>query len=285
MSKEISAQGLDLASDEARSKSRTGDGPPDWVVRLARFGYVAKGIVYALVGYLAAQAAFDAGSAEGSEGALASLIHEPFGRVMVGIIAAGLAGYVAWRVAQTIVDPEDQGTDGKGLVMRGYYLVSAISYSALVVFAVRLILGSSDSGGGSTSSRTAELMSQPLGRWLVAIVGLAVLGTAGRQFYRAATESFKDRLAVADLTPTVETWLMRSARVGLSARGVVFGIIGGFLLVAAYRAEPGEARGLAGALQTLEQQPYGPWLLGVVAVGLIAYGIHQGVKARYRVIG
>ena len=109
-----------------------------------------------------------------------------------------------------------------------------------------------------------------------------MIGVGLYQFYQAYTAKFREELKLAEMTANEQLWATRVGRLGYAARGVVFCIIGGFLIVAALRAQPEEVRGLGGALQTLSEQTYGPWLLGIVAVGFVAYGIFMLVQARYR---
>lgn len=257
-----------------------------WVERAARIGYLAKGVVYLIVGGLAAAAAFGAGGrTTDSEGALATILHQPFGRVLLALVAIGLAGYVVWRAVEGIADPEGHGTDAKGLVMRGRALVSAVIHASLVVSAVALLTGNGGGSGGGAQGRTAELMSQPFGRWLVGLVGVVVIGAAIQQWISAYSAKFRRRMDYSRVSHDTERWLVRLGRSGLAARGVVFAIIGGFLVVAAWRADPEQAAGLAEVLHTLESQPFGPWLLGLVAIGLALYGADQVAKARLRRIG
>jgi len=252
-----------------------------WVEPLGRFGYAAKGLVYGIVGVLAAQAAFGAGGATtDTSGALRTIASQLFGQVLLGIVAVGLVGYALWRLVQAILDPDRKGGDAKDIAIRLGYAVSGIAYGGLAVSAVELLLGSS--GGGQTEDWTARLMAQPFGRWLVGIVGTIVIGVGLFQFYQSYTAKFREKLERSRMSETEERWTTGLGRFGLAARGVVFVLIGVFLVRAALQTNPGEARGLGGALATLAQQPFGPWLLGVVAFGLIAYGVYQLALARYR---
>jgi hypothetical protein len=143
----------------------------------------------------------------------------------------------------------------------------------------------SGSGGSSSNSQqdwTARLLSQPFGQWLVGLIGAFIIGFGFYQLYRAYKAKFRKEMKLREMSPTEETWATRIGRFGEAARGIVFAIIGFFLLQAARQSDPNQARGLDGALQALAQQPHGPWLLGIVALGLVAYGIHMGVQARYR---
>jgi hypothetical protein len=125
-------------------------------------------------------------------------------------------------------------------------------------------------------------MAVPFGRWLVALVGLGIIGYGIYQLYRAYAAKVRKHLELSRASATEAEWIVRFGRFGIGARGVVFGIIGWFLLRAAMEYEPRRASGLGGALATLERQSYGPWLLGIVALGLIAYGLYQLANARYR---
>lgn len=257
-----------------------------WIKLAAKTGYAAKGGIYLIIGGLATAAAVGAGGGTtGSDGALVTIVNQQEGKILLGIVAAGLVGYTAWRLILCFVDPENKGTDLKGLVMRGYYFVSAVIHGSLVYSAYQLIMGSGGSGGSGAESRTAQLMSQPLGQWLVGVVGATIIGSAFFQFYRAREKKFSDRMNYHEVDSNARRWLVRLGQWGLAARGVVFLVIGGFLILAAVQADPGDAKGLGEALSTLESQPYGPWILGIVGLGLICYAAHQFVKVRYRRIG
>lgn len=256
----------------------------EWVERLARLGYAAKGFVYLLVGWIAANAAWNGGRTAGSEGALAYLLRQPFGSALLVAIAVGLSGYALWRTVQAILDPEGEGSDARALALRGYRLASALLHGALVVVAVRLLTG--DGGGGEDGMRegTTRLMAQPAGRWLVALLGALVVVAAVSQVVSAARGGYRKRLRLQQLQPSVARWLDPVARLGLLSRAVVFFVVGGFLLLAARDLRPQAARGVGESLATLQAQPAGDWLLGIVAIGLAAYGCYQLVEARYRTI-
>jgi hypothetical protein len=255
-----------------------------WVERLARLGYAAKGIVYAIVGVLAVQAAVGpGGQTTDTKGALGAIAAQPFGKFLLALLTIGLIGYVVWQFVQAIQDPEHKGDDPEGLAKRLGYGISGLVYAGLALSAIRLLMGSG--GGGSSNSTqdwTARLLSQPFGQWLVALIGAFVIGLGFHQFYKAYKAKFRKEMKLHEMSPTEETWATRIGRLGEAARGVVFVIIGFFLIQAARQSDASEVRGLDGALLALSQQPYGPWLLGIVALGLIAYGIHMGVQARYR---
>ncbi|HEX7314828.1 MAG TPA: DUF1206 domain-containing protein [Pyrinomonadaceae bacterium] len=260
-----------------------------WIERLARYGYAAKGVVYILIGSLAAYGAFKGSgdSATDSRGALTQVVHQPYGRVMLGVIAVGLAGYALWRVTQALRDTEDKGTSWKGLAVRAGYACIGVVYAGLSFSAVRLIFGGGAGAGSDETTKgwTAFALMFPLGQLLVGLVGLGVIGFGFWQCYKAFTAKFCRKWKRHEMHETHEHAhgiAMRVGQVGLVARAVVFFIIGAFLIQAAWHARAEEARGLGGALRALEQQPYGPYVLGAVALGLVAYGIYMFVEARYR---
>jgi hypothetical protein len=254
-----------------------------WIARLARVGYVAYGVVYALVGVLAVHAAFGGGGKTASqEGALHRVLLAPLGRVLLALIAIGLLAYAAWRLFQGIRDPEDEGRDAKGIAKRFEHVINGLFHAALAFSAGQLALGSGSGGGGSPDDWTARLMAQPLGRPLVGIAGVVIVAAGLYQLYKAYKADFRNELKAGEMSTRAKTWAVRSGRLGYAARGVVFGVIGVFLAQAALQTDPDEARGLGGALETLARQPFGPFLLGTVAIGLVVYGVFMFVMARYR---
>lgn len=255
----------------------------------ARIGYAARGVVYVVVGALAVTAAFGSGGqTTDTKGAVQALLSQPFGYVLVALIAFGLVAFSLWRATQAIGDVDMHGSDAKGLTIRGGLLVSAVTHLLLAVFAASLLIadgggsGGGSGGGGSTQGWTAWLMAKPYGRWLVGLVGAVVIGAGLAQIMKGWKAKFEKRLQIDQ---SKLKWASPVSRFGLIARGFVFLIIGGFLVVAAWQYQAEEARGLAGALETLQGQPYGQVLLGVVALGLVAFGIYCFIEAAWRNLG
>jgi hypothetical protein len=271
---------VEQAGRAARGAARPG---VEW---LARFGYAARGVVYAFVGILAVQAAFGGGGATtDSRGALRKIAEQS--TLLLWLVAFGLFGYALWRIVQGLFDPENKGSDPKGLLKRGAMVASGLLYGGLALAAVRLAQGggSGGSGGGSgdgTQGWTAELMTKPFGRWLVALAGIAVIVSGLYQISRGWTEKFKQELKLNEMDPNEQQLALRTGKVGLIARGIVFILSGWFLVQAALRFDAGQARGVSGALEILAAQEYGPWLLGAVALGLVAFGAYSFLVARYR---
>lgn len=253
------------------------------VETLARFGYGARGVVYGLVGVLALLAAIGSGGQTGgSRSALQTLVSQPFGKVWLVLIAIGLFGFCAWRILEALTDADRRGSDMKGLGIRSAHLISGIIYAGLALFALNLALGRGQGGGGEDQAAqdwTAWLMSQPFGQWLVGLVGLVIAGTGLAFIAKAWRGRVADRLS---LPSDKRDWFVSIGRMGFAARGVVFLMIGGFLGLAAWHASSSRVRGLGGALEALQQQPYGWVLLALMAIGLFAFGLFGLIQARYR---
>lgn len=257
---------------------------PRWIESLARWGYLAKGVVYLVVGGLALQVATgNGGQAAGAKEALQEIATQPYGRFLLGLTGLGLIGYAVWRFVQAWFDPEHKGTDARGVLTRIGYTFSGLIYGGLAVEAVRIAIGGGSSGGSSTEHWTARLLAQPFGQFLAGAVGAVIVGVGLYQFYRAWTASFEKTLKWHEMNDTERKWSTRVGQAGIAARGVVYLLTGTFLVVAAIRANPQDSMGTGEALQYLGQQPYGPWLMGVVAAGLAAYGVFSAmILSRYR---
>jgi hypothetical protein len=254
---------------------------------LGRAGYAAKGIVYVVIGALAARAALGAGGGTtDSRGALSVIGDGPMGTIALVAIGVGLLGYMAWRLVAAVTDAEGKGDEPTKLAVRAAQAARGVAYGVLGLQALRLIGDRGDSGaqgqGEAARDWTARLLEMPFGRALVVGVGVGVLGYAAYQIYRAFSDKAKKHLDLYEAGPTQATWIVRLGRFGIAARAVVFAMIGVFIGRAGMHANSGEAGGIAQSLQALGSADYGRLVLGAVAFGLIAYGIYQLATARYR---
>ena len=262
--------GIDQAAAVARGAERKA---APWVERLARLGYAAKGVVYILIGAIAARAATGGGGdVEGWNGAIESLRDEPLGGLMLWLIGIGLLGYVVWRFVAAIRNPEDDDA-----AHRVFFVFSGLVYAGLALEALRLAAGSG--GGGGDTHWTSTLMEQPFGRALVAIAGLGAAGYGLQQLWRAWTVDLDERLDLSGLSASARAWVVRLGRFGMAARGVVLVMLGYMFLRAAMKSRPSEAGNVEGVLDSMRDTP---WLLAAIAFGFIAYGIFNVVRARYR---
>lgn len=274
----------DIARRTAKKAEKSSKG--GWIEWMARIGYAARGLLYIVVGLLAVQVVFGAGGeTTGKDGAIAAIGNQTWGELLLVLMIIGLAGYSLWGFVRAFLDPFERGTDPKGLLQRGGYLVSALVYGALIPQTLRFLLHPGDEqapGGNSTADFSAWLLSHPpVGQWLLVLIGVvAFIGGLG-QIWLAFSAGFQKDLKFREMSENSRAFATRVGRAGHAARGVVFSLIGFFIAKAAWDSDPGQAKGLDGTLQTLAAQPYGPILLLVVAIGLVAFGIYSILCARW----
>lgn len=255
-----------------------------WVPKLARAGYASKGVLYAVVGILAAMAATGYGGATtDSKGALHTIRAQPFGQVMLALVVVGLAGYAVWRLVQAILDPEGEGNGGKAIAKRVGWFAIGVMHLGLVVYAIGLLTGAFlVGGGGGTRGWTARLMSWPGGPWVVGALGLLIVGVSLYKVHRGWKANLDKRLDLTRLGARARRLAILVSRFGMGARGVIGTIIGVALVFAGMRSNPREAKGLGEALASIQSWTLGSVMLGIVSLGLVAYGVYELVEARYR---
>ncbi|SIN97779.1 DUF1206 domain-containing protein [Vannielia litorea] len=251
---------------------------PAWVVPVMRAGYLARAAVYTVVGGLALTAAYTGGEAEGTTDALADLLAHWWGTPVLWLIAAGLWAYTVWRLIDAAMDLEDYGTDAKGLVARTGLVATGLIHGAIGVSVAMLALRG-ESGGGADGV-TARVMAMPMGAWLVGAVGLATIGAGGYYGYKGVSERYKEHIRVTPAARRLDPVL----KFGCIAEGVVIGVIGALICYAALTSDPGAAGGVGEALGQIRAAPFGRFLLGAVAVGLLAFAVENAVEGIYRVI-
>jgi uncharacterized protein DUF1206 len=278
-------QALRRPAQETRAKAESGSG---WYAVVARVGLVAKGVSYGLVGALAIGVAIGGGGKTTSRnGALETLAHHGWGKIVLAVLAAGFAAYAVWRFVQAYAEREegdDEKSEAKKWGKRAGYVGRGLIYAGLTYTALRLLFGSGgeESQNQKAHHTTSVVLSWPAGRWLVGAAGLAVAGAGLWNLYRGLARTFEDKWRTGEMSATTRTWASRVGVVGHLARFVVFALIGVFVVKAALEYDPKEAIGLDGALQKLAHASYGPVLLGMTAAGLVAYGVYCLVDARFR---
>lgn len=252
----------------------------DGLTYLAKAGYAARGVVYLLIGGLAAMAAVGAGGeTTGSRGALDNLTDSTAGQVLLFLVGVGLVGYAIWRLVQAHYDLDSYGRDGKGLVKRAAMVISAFTHIALATWVFTALFAGDSSGGDGQQRWVGWLIEQPGGPIWVGLIGLAVAAAGVAQIVKGWKANFEKYL---DPEYVKLPWARFISRFGLIARGVVFVILGWFFLQAALTYEPGQAGGLGAVLQWLGEQAWGWLILGVVALGLVAFGVYSILEAIYR---
>jgi hypothetical protein len=251
---------------------------------LARGGLLARGIVYAIVGILALKLAVGSGGkATTQRGALETIAHEPFGKALLIVMVVGLAGYAMWRLVRAGIGHGAQEKDSGGERVAG--VASGVAYAALCVTAVKILIGASSSGASSTPRKTTGgVLEWTGGTEIVAGVGAILIGVALYQGYKGISRKFLETSKTGEMSRAGKRAFTAVGVFGHLARMVVFGLVGYGLLKAAINYDPHSAIGLDGALNKLSHQSYGPFLLGVVAAGLIGFALYSIADARYRKI-
>lgn len=258
---------------------------------LARAGLVAKGITFGLVGVLAFGVAFGIGQkVEDRPGALQSLAETTLGRFLLGALAAGLGAYALWRFAQAALGEKLESGEDVNFFKRIGLVARGLLYAWFFVMCISIFFNADEpvTGGGSGSRNedraTAMLLEQPLGRWLVAAVGLGIIGGGMFNLYRGLTQKFRKDLKEGQMEKEERQSYAVIGVIGHLARALIFTLAGWFLVKAAWEYDPEEAIGLDGALRKLAEADYGDILLASTAVGLFAYGLFCVVQARYRTV-
>jgi hypothetical protein len=259
-----------------------------WIVRVARVGYIAKGLVFICIGLLSASAALGGNvGATDFRGVMRDILQQPFGATLLIALIAGLVCYVVWLLLATFINAGEVGDNAGGITARVRALFLAAIYSGIIALAVQAFGGNSGNGGDDRAAQswTATALAQPFGSTLVVVIGAAILLAGLLECLRAYREKFAEQLDLAAYSRTAQNWIVRFCSFGFAARGAVFVLLGGLLMRAGWQSDPSKARGMSGALDAVIAQPFGRTLFVVGAIGLAAYGIYCCVKALYARIG
>ena len=250
------------------------------IPKLARLGYASVGVVFMFAGVFAAMAGLGrGGSTGGHSNAFAFIRDQPFGKVALAVIVLGLLGYTLWRFLSAFSDSENRGSDAKGFAIRAGGAGRGVIYAIFAFEVIRMLTkGSSGSGGEQQAKHwTAAIMEKPFGPWLVGAVGLGIVLYGAYQLYAAWDAKLSKRLSLGQMDDRVRRKVVAISRFGIGARGVVFFVVGGSLVMAAVKHNPQAAHSTSGALAALPKP-----LLVLVGIGLAAYGVYALVNARYR---
>ena len=250
---------------------------------LARAGLVARGVIYGIIGVLAVKVALGGGGkTTDQQGALKSMAGEPFGKVLLIVLAIGLFGYSLWRLVRAAIGhgPETGDDDTKDRISG---VVSGIAYGALGVTAVKILVGAGSSSSSSrTEKATGGVLGWPGGRYLVIVAGLVVIGVAVDQAIKGLSRKFREDSKTERMDEGMDQAFTAVGVIGYVSRAVVFALIGWFVIKAAIDYDPDKAVGLDQALAKLSGSTFGPAVLGIVAAGLIAFACYSVLDARYR---
>jgi hypothetical protein len=250
----------------------------DWLDRGIRLGMLAYGVVHLIVAWLAIQLALgDHSKTASQKGAMQTLAKQPFGTLLLWLIAVGMFLLVIWRVIEALVGHQeyDGGTRWRKRAVSAF---KAVIYGYLAVTALRFAL---DANSGQSSHYTAKLMDQPYGRWLVGLVGGAIIAYGVQYAYRGWSEKFMENLDARGTIGDAGTAYRIVGKLGYIAKGVAFCVVGGLFVAAAVTHEAKKSGGLDDALHTVLQQPFGPFLLILIAAGIACYGLFCFARARH----
>jgi Domain of Unknown Function (DUF1206) len=250
---------------------------------VGRVGLAAYGLVHFTVAYLAARVALSGSSTEADKGgALATLAAQPGGRALLWTVTVGLAMLVLWRLGEAAVGLGWVRPQRKRTRKRIESAATAVVFGVLAASAGKLAAGGGGSSGNQQETFTARVLALPVGQFLVATVGVAVIAVAGILAYRGARKTFTEDLDLSTASPAARRMATRLGQAGYCALGVAYGIIGVLIVSMALTYRPDKAVGLDAALTTLAGLPYGTALLLLVAAGLACFGLYCLFDARYR---
>ena len=252
------------------------------IARLTRFGFGTKGLVTVLVGVLALRYALgDGGEITGQEGAIESLAGGPFGRAALAVLAAGLAAYALWMFVAALIDPERKGAGFTGIAERIGFFATGIGYALLAIVPAKLLLGRSRGNGAGLDDIAAWLLTPHAGRFLVGLVGAIVVTAGVLQLRLGVTGKYRDSLR-SGLSRAARWATTVTGTLGYITLGVLSMMVGYSLVQVAIEYDPSEASGWDEALWLLSGLGQGRVLLGLVAVGLILYGLYFMLMVPYR---
>lgn len=259
-------------SQEVRSTARRANDHPV-IEKGARLGFVVSGLVHLIIAWIALQVAWGGAGGEEADqsGALAMLAETPAGPALLWIAVGGFVLLALWHVTEAVV-----GTVHSKWYERVAAAGKAVAYAVLAWSAFRVSQRAGQSGEESTQSFTATLLDTTGGQILVALIGLGIIGAGLFHVYQGWTQGFTKYLESSAGRP-----VLVAGRAGYIAKGIAFGVIGMLFISAAVSKQAGEAGGLDGALKALRDQPFGPYLLTLVALGIAAFGVYCFGRARH----
>jgi hypothetical protein len=259
-----------------------------WIELLERAGYMARGVLYLVMGVLAFRlAAGFGGKATDQSGSLATMAGGPFGKALLLAFAVSLAAYSVWGFVRAIFDPLHRGDGAAGIAERLGFAWSGLAYAGLALFGLGLFVGASNTASQDTTQSTiAKILAYPAGEVAVLLIGFVSISVGLWQFLEAYRAKFKHDFKREQMTEAEERFVFGLGRLGMVARGITFTLVGWFILQGGLHRDPSRVRGYGGAFMWLLTQPHGHLLLGIVAIGFIALGLHSFAAARWiRLLG
>jgi len=250
---------------------------------LARVGLVAYGVVHLLLGWLALQIAWGLSGRESADtsGAMKTLADQPFGQVLLWLVAVGLAALALWQASAVIWGYRN--LEGAKRVRKQVTSgAKAVVFAALGYSAGAAALGAGSSSAQSQQQATSGVLGWSGGRVIVIVAGLVIIGVGVAAIVKGVRKSFAEEIDTSPLSPTLRTAVARLGQVGYIAKGLALGVVGGLLSYATLTFDPQKVQGLDGAMHTILAQPFGRFLLTAVALGFAAFGLFAILQSRYR---
>lgn len=266
-------------SDQAVRAARSSGFP--WLIRA---GFVARGLVYGLIGGLALALALGAagGSTTNQQGALALIAGAPLGSVALAVLAVGILAYAVWQIGQGVLGRGLESAGQDSTIDRLANLGSGVAYVGLFVIAVKVLFDASSKQSSGPRKAAAGVLGWPGGQWIVGVAGLVFVVVCFFMAYDGVSGSFLEETKTGMMSPKARRVFGFVGRAGRVSRALVFALVGYFLIRTAIDFDPNKAIGVDGALRKVAQQPYGSWLLGLVAIGLILFAASSLAEARYQ---
>jgi hypothetical protein len=270
-----------IAREVQSATKRTASNP--WLEFLERAGYVARGVLYVVMGALALGLALGfGGTATDPSGTLVILTKFPASKVLLVAVVIGLGAYAIWGFVRAIFDPLHRGRDASGIMQRLGFAWSGIAYASITLFALKLLVGSASAKShDALQANIAQVLSYPAGKWIALGLGIVTVGVGISQFVEAYRALFKHDLKRGEMSEAERKVVDFLGRFGMIARGVTFTLVGWFVIQGALHRDPSQVHGYGGAFLFLLGQPFGRVMLGVVALGFIALGLHSFACARW----
>ena len=270
-----------MATDAGDKAEQVGDSKALEV--LARVGLVAYGVVHLLLGWLALQIAWGLSGRESADtsGAMKTLADQPFGQVLLWLVAVGLASLALWQASAVIWGYRNlEGAERvRKQITSG---AKAVVFAALGYSAGAAALGAGSSSAQSQQQATSGVLGWPGGRVIVIAAGLVIIGVGVTAIVKGVKKSFAEEIDTSPLSPTLRTAVARLGQLGYIAKGLALGVVGGLLSYATLTFDPQQVQGLDGAMHTILAQPFGRFLLTAVALGFAAFGLFAILQSRYR---
>lgn len=251
-----------------------------WSVPVMRAGYAGRGLTYLVIAGASLFAILQGGQAKGTGEAMQAVGSTPGGIVVLILVALGLFAYTIWRLVDAFWDLEAYGSDAKALIGRAGMVVTGLIHAALGVAAVSLIFGSGGGGNSKIAHYVGEILALPYGRWLIGAAAICTIGAGIYYVHKGLTESYRENLTGNRFTMRFN-WALKA---GLVAQGLIVGLIGAFLGLAALHGDPESAGGLQQVFDFLRAQPFGNVIVAVICVGLLGFSLFCFVNARYRIV-